>query len=95
MVWESTPQNDSGFIMMNGAYVWGFDRGDNTNSDSFAVDYNGLDAPNLVGQDIIWLNRCYDEDTNGAACAHSPKLHGRVSSAKFDPDSVTLYEKLF
>lgn len=93
---ENTADENSGFIMFNGAYVWGFQTNRPWPTDGFLVDYNGLEAPNLMGTDIIYMIRCYDEETNGAACSEMTAARsGQIAVNTTSTISVELYNKLF
>jgi hypothetical protein len=62
------------------------------------VDYNGNQPPNQIGQDALFLTRCYDLNTNGAACnstINPNKKHGNIAPLGNNALSVTLYNSIF
>jgi hypothetical protein len=93
---ETSAEENSGFIMFSGAYVWGFQEGRQWPTDGFLLDYNGMKGPNILGQDIIYLIRCYDDETQGAACLEMPaSRHGQMSVNTSNAASLSLYNDLF
>jgi type II secretory pathway pseudopilin PulG len=93
----SAEEND-GFILNTGAYVWGISRNLPLAEDTFYIDYNGPKPPNAVGSDVIAMTRCFDEDTRGQACNSNPivpMLHGQMDVQSNQAASVTLMHSLY
>jgi hypothetical protein len=50
--------NNSGLILVNGAYIVGGLEDDNGGSPHITVDWNGLSPPNIDGEDQISIYYC-------------------------------------
>lgn len=80
----------NGFLLHNGASVAGF--GSYTYSNGIAIDWNGLEPPNVYGDDQLHLDICFDQ---GSGCIAD---FGTAMAGKVRPDdttSVALYQTIF
>lgn len=83
-----------GLIMHNGAFVVGLDDDNSPPVNNIYIDYNGLEEPNIVGQDQIYLAICYGAGGCAANIAGSgPKVQGKIGP--INAADVTLYEEIF
>jgi prepilin-type N-terminal cleavage/methylation domain-containing protein len=95
---STVEDNEHGLILASGAYAWGFRSPFPAPDDWFYIDYNGTAPPNVVGEDIIYMVKCFDPYENGGLC--NPALienpvNGKVDVARVDAPSVALYNKLY
>jgi prepilin-type N-terminal cleavage/methylation domain-containing protein len=96
--YEAATYDSPGFILPSGVHVWGLKVAMYDPDDAFLIDYNGSDGPNIIGQDILYMMRCFDEVTNGQACVPSgarQHLHGEVDVLSNHTQSVDLYNKVY
>lgn len=63
-----------GAILHNGARVMGFDDFGVNDSILLGIDWNGLDGPNLVGDDILLVAMCVGADNNNTSYCESASL---------------------
>jgi prepilin-type N-terminal cleavage/methylation domain-containing protein len=97
----STEYNEKGIVLPSGAVIVGLT--DTTGDDSFWIDGNGESAPNVVGEDILYLSVCYASGCSFAASAGvavpgkvSYRQHaGGFTNATYQTANQTLYVSLF
>ncbi len=81
--------NTYGFVLHNGAAIISFNAAPFPN-ESLTIDWNGLEPPNVAGDDILGINICF---RGGGACPN-PSTPGQIYVV---PGSVseTLYQSIF
>jgi prepilin-type N-terminal cleavage/methylation domain-containing protein len=93
---ESTNTNSVGYLLQTGAYMWGFQTDSVHQSDAFVIDFNGEAAPNVVGEDVLYLLRCDMEGYAGGGQVCIQPKHGSIQPiGPFSPASTVLWEDIF
>jgi prepilin-type N-terminal cleavage/methylation domain-containing protein len=99
VMYEASSDNNVGFVLPSGAYVWAISPVA-ANADHFIIDWNGNAGANVVGDDILVQNICYDPtvpNIGGRYCSwyHPSANEGMISDSKLTTDNTTLYNKIF
>lgn len=100
--WNSSTEvlggsSNRGFRLGTGAVVVGQALNPNTNSFAINIDCNGINPPNVVTEDQLGIQACYDT----AGCLQDGRLYqpGTLRPNKFTApgniNSTTFYESLF
>jgi type II secretory pathway pseudopilin PulG len=96
---EAAGYDNHGFVLPTGVHVWGFKVNIVDPDDAFLVDYNGTSGPNIVGEDILYMMRCFDEEGQGRACGTTPTgrtfQHGEVDVLEAHAESFTLFHEIY
>jgi prepilin-type N-terminal cleavage/methylation domain-containing protein len=86
-----TEADNPGFILANGAMVTGVNNGWSPNPDEWedgiVVDWNGPEAPNMEGDDQLWLHVCYGPKP----CSNGARKVGSISAVT-DTSQLSLEE---
>jgi hypothetical protein len=90
----------NGFILSNGAHVWGLEvdvPGFEGGLDGFYIDYNGHQGPNTQGADIIYMLRCASATVLLEPCnsrlSGNPQT-GAVGADFTRPNSINMWNEL-
>jgi hypothetical protein len=61
-----------GFVLPNGAVIFGYHQDSSRSIGNFAIDWNGAKPPNLLYLDTIVFTTCYEKDAtvSGQTCRH-------------------------
>jgi prepilin-type N-terminal cleavage/methylation domain-containing protein len=81
-----------GLILLNGAYITGFDN--NAYETAVVVDWNGLGSPNIMGDDQIKIDVNFGS-TNPPMGGNGSKAIGTIAPFTGDASSAALYLTIF
>lgn len=88
---NSYAQNETGFLLHNGATFSGLDQADSSDHEQAHIDWNGATGPNLDGDDQLTIDLCY----RTGVCGGTRDVAGTVSPWGADANSIALYEEIF